>query len=304
MAQLVSNSRRAFPAGALRSALRRVRRVDAFQWFTIAWLTLLALFMLLPIVFVINHAFKPINELFLYPPRFYVMNPTLFNFQQLVLKSQTMTIPFTRYLFNSVLTTGLTVIGVIFVSSLAAYAFSKHPFPGSRFFFSLTIVSLMFAPEVVAIPRYLVVSQLGIMNTYFVHIFPMLAAPVGVFLMKQFIDQIPKELMEAAKMDGAHEFSIFYRIVLPVCMPAVATVGILAFQSSWSQVETSILFTQEDAMKTLPFFAQTLTNGLENNVVGQGVSAAATLVMFLPNLIIFLLFQRKMLATMAHSGIK
>jgi ABC-type glycerol-3-phosphate transport system permease component len=264
----------------------------------------MALFMMLPIVFMINHAFKPITELYLYPPRFLVSEPTLFNFQQMFLKSQTMLIPFTRYLFNSVLTTAITVTAVIFVSSLAAYAFSKHRFKGSGIFYSLTIVSLMFAPETVMIPRYLVVSNLGIMNTYFVHILPLVAAPVGVFLMKQFIDQIPRDLIEAAKIDGAKEFMIFLRIVMPICMPAVATVGILAFQGSWAQSETSVLFTQEDAMKTLPFYVMTLTNGLANNVVGQGVAAAAGLLMFLPNIIIFLLFQRKILTTMAHSGIK
>lgn len=282
----------------------RLKRFDLFQWTLGTFLLLLAVFMFLPIVFIINHAFKPITELYLYPPRFLVSEPTLFNFQQIFLKSQTMLIPFTRYLFNSVLTTALTVVSVIFVSSLAAYAFSKHRFSGSRFFYSLTIVSLMFAPETVAIPRYLIVSNLEIMNTYLVHVLPFVAAPVGVFLMKQFIDQIPKDLIEAAKIDGAKEIVIFLRIVMPVCLPAVATVGILAFQSSWAQTETSVLFTQEDAMKTLPFYVLTLTNGLANNVVGQGVAAAAGLLMFLPNIIIFLLFQRKILTTMAHSGIK
>ncbi len=284
--------------------INRRLRINRFQLLLGTSLGLMALFMMLPIVFLINHAFKPITELYLYPPRFLVSEPTLFNFQQMFLKSQTMLIPFTRYLFNSVLTTAITVAAVIFVSSLAAYAFSKHRFKGSSVFYSLTIVSLMFAPETVMIPRYLVVSNLGIMNTYFVHILPLVAAPVGVFLMKQFIDQIPRDLIEAAKIDGAKEFIIFVRIVMPICMPAVATVGILAFQGSWAQTETSVLFTQEDAMKTLPFYVMTLTNGLANNVVGQGVAAAAGLLMFLPNIIIFLLFQRKILTTMAHSGIK
>lgn len=285
-------------------AIAAWKRPDAFQKTAFACLTAMAVFMLLPIVFVFSHAFKPINELFLYPPRFWVMEPTTANFANLLLKTQSLTIPFTRYLFNSVLTTALTVLLTILVSSMAAFAFSKRSFPGSRLCFAVIILSLMFAPETVAIPRYLVVAGIGVMNTYFAHIVPLLAAPVSVFLLKQFIDQLPDELMEAARMDGAGDWSIFIRIVLPVCMPAVATVAILTFQSSWNQMETSTLYTQTESMKTLPYFVTTLTNGIANNVVGQGIAAAATLLVFLPNLIIFLAFQRKVIATMAHSGIK
>lgn len=288
----------------IRLSRARWKKVDLFQTLAMIGLALLALFMLLPIVFIINHAFKPISELFLYPPRFWSNHPTLFNFQQLILKSQTTVIPFSRYLFNSVLTTAVTVAGTIFVSSMAAYAFAKQRFIGRGLFFSFTIVALMFAPETVAIPRYLVIANLGIMDTFFVHVLPLLAAPVGVFLMKQFMDQIPNELIEAAKIDGAKEFVVFFRIALPICMPAVATIGILAFQGAWSQTETSVLFTHTESMKTLPYYTMTLTNGLANNVVGQGVAAAAGLIMFVPNLVVFLLFQRRVLNTMAHSGIK
>ncbi len=115
---------------------------------------------------------------------------------------------------------------------------------------------------------------------------------------------IDSELYEAAKIDGVKEFVVFFRIALPICMPAVATIGILAFQGSWSQTETSALFTFTESMKTLPYYTLTLTNGLANNVVGQGVAAAAGLIMFVPNLVVFLLFQRRVLNTMAHSGIK
>jgi len=283
---------------------RQWRSTDFFQKLLLVMLTLLAAFMLLPIVFIFNHAFKPINELFLYPPRFFVQHATLENFSNLLFKTQSSVIPFTRYLFNSVVIAAATLVAVILVSSLAAYAFSKHSFLGKNVFFSLTIVSLMFAPEAVVIPRYLVVAELGIMNTYFAHIFPFIAAPVSVFLFKQFVDQIPRDLIEAAKIDGAREFGIYYRIVLPVCMPAIATIGILTFQGTWSQTETSTLYTQIESLKTLPYYVMTLTNGLANNVVGQGIAAAASLLMFLPNLIIFLLFQRKVIATMANSGIK
>ncbi|WP_309120210.1 carbohydrate ABC transporter permease [Paenibacillus sp.] len=284
--------------------MRSWGKIDTFQKIAFMFLVLLAVFMALPIVFIMNHAFKPITELFAYPPTFFVRQPTMENFDQLFLRSHSMVIPFTRYLFNSLLITTLTVISVVFVSAIAAYAFSKHRFPGKNVFFSLTIFALMFAPEAVVIPRYLVIANLGIMNTYFVHILPFIAAPVSVFLMKQFIDQIPKELIEAAKIDGASELRIFSRIVIPVCAPAISTIAILTFQGAWLQTESSVMFTQVESMKTLPYYIMTLTNGLANNVVGQGVAAATTLILFVPNLIIFLVFQRKVIATMAHSGIK
>ncbi|MDI4649015.1 carbohydrate ABC transporter permease [Cohnella hashimotonis] len=284
--------------------LLRLPKPDPFLIVAFIGLTLLALFMLLPLVFIVNHAFKPINELFIYPPRFLAEHPTMFNFRQLFLNAQKMSIPFSRYFFNSVFTTGVTVLVAVLISAMAAYAFSKHRFPGMRAFFGLIIVSLMFAPEAVVIPRFILVSELGIMNTYAAHIWPLVAMPVGVFLMRQFIDQVPDALLEAAKIDGAREWKIFYRIVLPVCMPAVATVAILAFQMSWSQTETSNYYTQVESLKTLPYYVATLTGGLGNSVVGQGVAAAAGLMLFLPNLLIFLLFQRQVLMTMAHSGIK
>lgn len=290
--------------GWLGRAYRSLKRVDLFQRFAFAGLLLLAAFMLLPIVFIFNHAFKPQNELFLYPPSFLVKHPTMDNFQNLIFKTKTLAIPFTRYLFNSALTTLLTVLSVILASALAAYVFSKHDFPGRKAFFALTIFALMFAPEAVAIPRYLVIANIGIMNTYLAHILPFIAAPTTVFLMKQFIDQVPREIIEAAKIDGGGEWQLFARIVMPVCVPAISTVGILAFQSSWDQLETSTLYTQTETMKTLPFYVATLTNGVANNVVGQGMAAAAALLMFLPNLFIFLFFQRKVITTMAHSGIK
>ncbi len=153
--------------------------------------------------------------------------------------------------------------------------------------FSTIILMLMFTPEVIQIPRYLVVSYLGIMNTYLGHLLPVLALPVGVFLLKQFMDQIPDTLLEASRIDGANELIVFVRIVIPMCMPAVATVAILSFQNSWGNVETSMLFMQDDEMKNFPFFLSTLTNNLANNVARQGAAAVAALIMLVPNLIFF-----------------
>lgn len=289
---------------ALRKGFGSLRKVSTFQWILFILMTLLAMFMLLPIVYLFNHALKPYYELFLYPPTFIARNPSIQNFIDLIVVTQSSIVPMTRYLFNSIVASLLVVLTSCLFSVLCAYPLSKHKFPGKGLIFSGIIISLMFAPEMVGIPRYFVISQLGIINTYWGHVLPLVAMPVGVFLMKQFIDQIPNELLEASKVEGAKEHMIFLKIVIPLCMPAVATTAILSFQSAWSTDETSTLFMENETMKTLPFFVNTLTNQLANNVANQGAAAAAALLLFIPNFIIFLLLQRKVITTMMHSGIK
>jgi ABC-type glycerol-3-phosphate transport system permease component len=249
---------------------------------------LLSVIMILPIVYIFNHAFKPYHELFVYPPNFFVQEPNLQNFVELFWVTSNSIVPVSRYLFNSLLISALSVIGVTIVSALCAYPLSKHPFPGKKLIFSTILLMLMFTPEVIQIPRYLVVSNLGIMNTYLGHLLPVLA----------------DSLLEAARIDGANELIVFVRMVIPMCMPAIATVAILSFQNSWGNVETSMLFMQDDEMKNFPFFLSTLTNNLANNVARQGAAAVAALIMLVPNLIFFVILQSKVISTMAHSGIK
>ncbi|RKN84938.1 carbohydrate ABC transporter permease [Paenibacillus ginsengarvi] len=305
MASLASNPVKRLFTSIRNKRKNRVERADSFQKVLYVLLTLLSLFMLIPIVFVFAQSLKPYQELFLVPPRPYVENPTFNNFRELFVLSSSSVVPVTRYLFNSIVSTVLTVIGVVIVSALCAYPLSKHEFPGRNVLFATILLTLMFAAETVGIPRYLVASNLGIMNNYLGHLLPHLAAPVSVFLMKGFVDtNVPKELLEAAKIDGAREFTIFFRIVIPLIMPAVATVAILTFQAAWGDTETSRLFMQDESMKTFPFFLSTITTGAVNNVARQGAAAAATLILFLPNLLFFLFYQRKVIATMAHSGIK
>ena len=152
-------------------------------------------------------------------------------------------------------------------------------------------------------PRYLLIDKLGLINTYMAHIFPLIAMPVGMFLVKQFTDQVPDSLIEAAIVDGAGYFTIFRRIILPLVRPAIATVAILSFQQVWNNTETSIMYTNRENMRTLTFYMNTLASNT-NAVAGQGVAAAASLTMFLPNLILFICMQSKVMNTMAYSGIK
>jgi ABC-type glycerol-3-phosphate transport system permease component len=283
---------------------RKLRKISVFQIILITLFTGLAVFMALPIIFIFNHAFKPQNELFLFPPRFFVQNPSGRNFELLFLHANNSTVPFTRYLFNSILVAGLTVVSVIVISTMAAYVLAKFRFHFKALILSLITLSLMFAPETVSIPRYLIINGLHINDTYFGHILPALASPLAVFMLIGFISQIPNELLEAAKIDGCSQLGIFRKIVLPLSVPAIATISIFTFQGVWGDVETSTLFMHEETMRTLAFYANTLVTGLQNNVAGQNIAAAAGLLMFIPNLIIFLLFQRRVLETMVHSGIK
>lgn len=286
------------------SFIKEFIKMDRTQYLILFFLTLLSIFMLLPIVYIFNHAFKPLHELFLFPPTFIVRNPTIQNFIELLSLTESTFVPVSRYIFNSVVVTIITTIAMVVTSALCAYALSKHKFPGSNLVFSLIMLSLLFVPTVLQIPRYVVVQSIGIMNTYWGHVLPLIAMPVGVFLMKQFMDQVPNELMEAAKIDGASEMRIFLQIVIPIVTPAIATIAIISFQTVWGNLETSQLFMQDESMKTLPYYMMSLTSDLANSVARQGAAAAGALIMFLPQLIIFLFFQSRVIDTMAHSGIK
>jgi multiple sugar transport system permease protein len=258
--------------------------------------------MILPVIYIVSDAFKPMSELFAFPPRFFVRQPTLTNFRRLSDTTAQSVTSLGRFVFNSLLVTLAVVVLTILISSMAGYAFSKLRFKGKNILFEVNTLALMFVPVAVMIPRFLVIDRLGIMNTYFAHILPLLAMPVGMFLLKQFIDQVPDELLEAARVDGAGSLYIYIRVVLPLSLPAIATVAILSFQSVWGNLESSNLFVSRDSMRTLAFFMNTLT--LTTQVAGRGVAAAAGLIMFLPNIVLFIILQSRVMNTMAYSGMK
>jgi ABC-type glycerol-3-phosphate transport system permease component len=190
------------------------------------------------------------------------------------------------------------------ISSLAAFALSKLEFKGKNTFNKINTLALMFVPLAVAIPRFFIIVNLGIFNTYWAHIIPLLAMPIGIFLLKQFMDQIPNELLEAAKIDGAGNMRVYWSIILPLVKPALVTVAILTFQASWGNVESSAIFMDKESIRTLPFYMDTLVSQSGNIVAGAGLSAVAGLVMFVPNLILFIILQNKVMNSMAHTGIK
>ena len=258
----------------------------------------------LPIVYIFFHAFKPMEELFAFPPKFITTNPTFDNFRQLFKASRSAGIPLSKYVFNSVLVTLSVVFSSIILSSAAAYAMAKLKFKGRDFVFNMNQVAIMFVPVAVMIPRYLVVEFLGLTDTYWSQILPLIPLPVSVFLLKQFVDTVPDSLIEAAYMDGATEIHIYSKIIIPMIKPALATAAIMVFQQVWGAMEASNYYINDESLKSLTFYMNTLASAsTTNTVAGQGVQAAASLIMFVPNLVLFCILQRHVMNTMAHSGI-
>ena len=264
-------------------------------------LILFGCFFAFPLVYAINAAFKPLDELFVYPPNLFVRNPTTKNFGDLfLLLNKTGVVTFTRYLFNSIFTTAVGTAGHILIASMAAYVLAKYRFPGSRLFFSAVTIALMFTGYVLSIPNYLIMAKLGWINTYLAMIIPAFASPMGLFLMKQFMESsIPDVLIEAAKIDGAKETRIFFTIVMPLVKPAILTLMIFSIQGLWNNAGTTFLY--QDELKMLPFALQTVAAG---GVARTGAGSAATLFLMILPLLCFILAQSNIVETMASSGIK
>jgi ABC-type glycerol-3-phosphate transport system permease component len=265
-------------------------------------LTFLAAFEALPLIYMVSTAFKPLDELFLWPPRFIVQHPVLDNFQALFVATWALSVPFSRYVFNSAFVATVSVGGIILLGSLGAYPLAKHKrMPGRNLIFAAIIAALMFAPEVTQIPRYIVVDQLGMVDTYWALILPQLASAYALFLMKQFMEQIPDELLEAARMDGAGDWRIFWQLIMPLTQPAWATLLIITFIATWNDFFTPLIFTRSEAMRTLPLAMTTIGGG---TIARAGAASAAALVTTLPTVVIFVLFRRQVIGTMAYSGLK
>lgn len=271
----------------------------------------------LPILFIFSQAFKPMDELFSYPPRFFVRRPTWENFSNLFNSVGPYNTPILRYLFNSIIVTIVVVILSIWMSAAAGYILSKKDFRLKNMLFEINTVSLMFVAAAVGIPRFLIMVNLNLIDNFMAHILPMVAIPVGLFLVKQFIDQVPNALIESAQIDGASDYYILTNIIMPIIKPALSTVAILAFQMSWNGsggngVDTSANYINSETLKTFSFYMGSLSSGSSfslsssagNAVAGQGMSAAGSLLMFIPNLIIFIILQSRIMNTMVHSGIK
>lgn len=194
-------------------------------------LILFGIFMALPLVYAISSAFKPLDEIYLYPPKFFVQHPTMDNFQDLFVIMGKSWVPFSRYIFNTVIITLIGTVGHLIFASMGAYVLAKYDFPGGKTFFNIVVTALMFSGYVLGIPNYLIMTNLGWVDSYLAVIIPAFASPMGLFLMKQFMEGIPDALIEAAKIDGAKEWTIYYKIVMPMVKPAWLTLIIFSVQN-------------------------------------------------------------------------
>lgn len=278
---------------------RRLSRSAGGDMFILFLLGLGAAFTALPLLLVIMNAFKPLDELFYFPPRFFVRNPTFRNFQDLVVLMGQSWIPISRYLLNSLIIVIGGLAGNVFFGSMAAYSLSIFNFPGKKFFNEMIKLSLMFAAQVAAVANYVTIASLGWVDTYWAIIVPAWAFTLGVFIMKKFMDAMVSEsLIEAARIDGASEFRIYARIVMPIVKPAWLTLMILTFQQLWSVTGARFLYAEE--LKTLPYALQQIQAG---GVARRGAGAAVMFLMMIVPVIVFVINQSKIVQTMGTSGL-
>ncbi len=262
-------------------------------------LILMACLMAFPLVFAIGSSLKPLDELFRFPPTVFPRHVTFDNFSDLVVTMGQSWVPFSRYLLNTVLITFIGTAGHLIIASMAAFVLAKYDFPGGKVFFAVVTTALMFSGYVTGIPNYVIMSKLGMIDTYWALILPAFAAPIGLFMMKQFMEGLPTALIEAAHIDGAGEFRIFWSIVMPNVKPAWLTVIIFSVQGLWNTSASTVIYSE--AKKTLVYALQQIQAG---GIARTGQAAAVTVVVMLVPILIFVFSESQILETMASSGIK
>ena len=265
-------------------------------------LILFGIFFVLPLVYSISSAFKPLDEIYLYPPRFFVKNPTFNNFQDLLVVMSSSYVPFTRYVFNTVLITLLGTVGHLIIGSMAAYVLAKYEFPGSKKIFKIIQAAIMFNAYVLQIPTYIIMSKLGWIDTYLALMVPAFALPMGLFLMKQFMEQIPDALIEAAKIDGANSWQVFTKILLPAVKPVMLAVVVMALVYNWNDFFNPLIYLNSSEKFTIAVGLQFFKGSQGNVQIGQMMAMA--LVSLTPVLFVFATCQKYFIQGIKMSGLK
>ncbi len=282
--------------------MRKIRRRNRSLGVDIAltlFLGFFGLFSLFPLAMIVVNAFKPMSEVFIFPPKLVVENPTLNNFFDLGAIIEEFDIPLSRYAFNTLFITGVGTFGTVLLGSMAAFPLAKYEFPGSKFMSQLIVYSLMFSGSVTAIPNYFIMSSIGLVDSYWSVILPAIGGTLGLYLMKNFMVQIPDELLEAAKIDGASEMQTFFGTVMPLCKPAWITLIILSVQGLWGNTGGVFIYSEE--LKPLSYV---LSQIVSSGIARTGVSSAVSLIMLVVPIAVFVFSQSNVLETMASSGMK
>lgn len=263
-------------------------------------LVVFGLYSILPMIYSIVTSLKPLDELLIFPPRFFVQRPTPINYQILPSLLDNLTVPLSRYAFNSIFISVITTILHVIVASMAAFVLAKTEIKGKKIIFAIVQFSLLYNAYTLEIPRYLIYSGLNMIDTYLIYILPAIPSSMGVFLMKQFMDaNVPDPLIEAARIDGAGTFRVFWQIVMPIVKPAWLTLSLFAFRDLWAIMPSGTIFSEQ--LKTLPFAASTIAAG---GITRAGAAMAVTVIMMIPPILVYLISQRAVTQTMSSSGIK
>ena len=263
-------------------------------------LTILGAFMFLPMVYAISQAFKPLDELWMYPPRFFVRQPTLKNFTDLFTLMNDSWVPFTRYIFNTVFTTVMGTFGHLFIASMCAYALAKIKFPGGKFVFKTIRTSLMFSSTVGGITSFMIMTALHLVDSYLAIIVPAWGATLGLYLMKQHMDStVPDTVLESARLDGASEIRTYWTIAMPMVKPAWLTLIILSFQGLWNQGSSIYIYSEQ--LKSINYaIGQIMAGGIKRS----GAASASGVLMMMVPITVFVISQSNIIETMGSSGMK
>lgn len=280
-----------------RSLMNRSRLGNVMVWIV---LIVAGLFMSVPLIYAVTASLKPFEEIFLFPPKLYVINPTWDNYTALFSLTGELTVPFSRYLFNSFFIAVVTTVIQIIFASMAAYPLAKGDFPGKNVIFNVIVFSLMFVSQVTFMPQYILMAKLQLLNTWWSLLLPTVGSSMGLFLMKQFMEQIPYAIIESARLDGAGEGRIVFSLVFPNVKPAWLTLAIFTFQGMWNTTGSAYLFDED--IKLLPTALAQITQS--NATARMGVGMATTVILMIPPILFFILSQSNVVKTMAFAGIK
>lgn len=279
---------------------RRFTRSKAGNFFYILFLVAFGAFSVLPLYYSIITSFKPLEELLIFPPPFYVVRPTVENYMALPGLLSNLRIPLSRYIFNSLFVTIVSTVLYVVIAAMAAFTLSKSKIKGKKVFFTVVQLALLFNGTTLGVPQYLIYSWLGIIDTYVVMILPYIATTMGVFLMKQYMEgALPDALMEAAEIDGAGPFRVFWQIVMPIVKPSWLTLTLFGFRDVWAAVPTDTIF--NESLKTLPTIMSQITAG---GIARQGSAMAVTVIMMIPPILVYLISQSNVIEAMSSAGIK
>jgi multiple sugar transport system permease protein len=294
----------------------RISRERLVRWLVLIPVLCMGVVMLAPYYWMVIGAFKSEAELSRVPPTFFVDQPTTHSFynpdaedmssratEGLFQRFPNTEGGFARYYLNSIMVAGSITVGALLIASMAAFVLAKHRFPGRQVFFIVFVASMMIPWQVTLITGYLVVKELGWLDSYTVLIVPALPRAFALFFLRQYMLSLPDDLLDAARVDGASEFRIWYQVVLPLVGPALVAVGIFIFLADWNNLVWPLVTITSEELRTLPLVLSTMI-GPFSGAPDLGVTMAAALIVSLPTLVLFIVFQKQFVRGIALTGMK